>query len=101
MTLLRLFFEPDPNVNVNHSDMFQHYAENYLAGFDVEFGGFISMDLTEKIHGRFEPVWQYIIRNSTVATENYLKEYLRRNPMDGYAIHIYKKKPNQNPVKIA
>lgn len=86
---LRLCFEPKLRVNVNHDDMFRHYAENYLSGFDIEWGGIIAADATRKVEGKFEPLYQYLIWEASEVCRNYLLEYLERNPMCGYYVHVY------------
>ena len=46
---IRLFFEPKSGTNVNHNEMFKHYASSWLDGFDAEWGGAISMNRLEKV----------------------------------------------------
>ena len=46
--IIRLIFEPEPNVNVNHNKMFEFYSENYLSDFDTKWGGYIVMNNFEK-----------------------------------------------------
>lgn len=96
MREIRLFFEPKKGTCVNHSKMFKHYVENYLADFEGEYGGSISMKIRDKVLGAFEPVYQYIIREPTHTCINYLQEYIRRNPIEGYYVHLYIKEPNEN-----
>ena len=31
--IIRLVFEPEPNVNCNHDDMFRYYSEQYYGLF--------------------------------------------------------------------
>lgn len=86
---LRLCFEPKKQVNVNHNAMFRHYAENYLSGFNIEWGGIIAIDATQKVEGKLEPLYQYLIWEASTACRDYLLEYLDRNPMDGYYVHVF------------
>ena len=89
---LRLMFEPGLNVNVNHDDMMKHYFTNYLDGFAVEWSGIISFNAKRKKYDqRFEPLYQMHIWDSTKATREYLLEYLDRNPIIGYYVHVNEK----------
>ena len=89
MSEIRLFFEPKHGTNVNHDEMFEHYTSNWLDGFDVEFGGNIAMNAVDKVLGKLEPVYQYILREPSYACLEYLDEYINRNPLHGYYIHMY------------
>ena len=98
---IRLFFEPKLGTCVNHSKMFKHYADSYLEGFPIQFAGSISMDSLQKVEYNMEPVYQYIMRDASISCNNYLIEYLTRNPLHGYYIHMYHKYPNENLIKIS
>ena len=100
MEQIRLFFEPKKGTNVNHSEMFKYYINNYLDGFNGYYSGFIAMDAGEKVIGEFEPVYQYIIDDPSDACSAYLMEYLERNPLAGYYVHIYNKNVNKNLKNI-
>jgi hypothetical protein len=93
---IRLFFEPKLGTNVNHSQMFNHYASHWLDGFDAEWGGSISMDAGQKVLKIFEPVYQFILRNPSVACKLYLEEYISRNTLIGYYVHMYTRELNKN-----
>ena len=99
---LRLMFEPGPNVNVNHDDMMKHYFTNYLDGFNVEWSGIIAFNSgRKKYEQRFEPLYQMHIWNSTKGTKEYLLEYLDRNSLIGYYVHVDEKIPGKgNEVVI-
>jgi len=99
--LIRLIFEPEPNVNVNHDRMFEFYSENYLSDFDTKWGGTIVMDNLVKKHYRQEPCYQRYIESSQgdQTTLNKIMEYVKRNPMAGYTIHIYANPEWGNEVK--
>lgn len=86
---LRLCFENKAGVNIDEASVFRHYAENYLNGFDIEWGGSISVPHSETRTSPMEPLWQYIIPNASTACRDYLVEYLNRNPMAGYFVHVY------------
>ena len=93
---IRLFFEPRSGTNVNHNEMFKHYASSWLDGFDAEWGGAISMNRLEKVGNVMEPVYQFILRNPSQACKDYLEEYVDRNPLYGYHVHMYTQHHNQN-----
>jgi len=97
---LRLCFENKAGVKIDEASVFRHYAENYLSGFNVEWGGSVSIPHTDTHTAPMEPLWQYLIRNASEACRDYLKEYLDRNPMAGYFVHIYELKPGANEIKI-
>ncbi len=40
---LRLCFENKAGVKIDEASVFRHYAENYLSGFNVEWGGSVSI----------------------------------------------------------
>ncbi|USG60030.1 hypothetical protein NBZ79_12665 [Sneathiella marina] len=97
---LRLCFEHKAGVNIDEDDVFRHYAENYLNGFDVKWGGSISVPHMDTKTGPMEPLWQYIIHDASDACRDYLKEYLTRNPMAGYFVHVYETEPGLRDQKI-
>ena len=99
--LIRLIFEPDPDVNVNHDKMFDYYSENYLSAFDTVWGGGIVMDNFEKKHFKQEPCYQRYIESSRGDQEtlNKIMEYVQSNPMAGYTTHIYANPEGGNEVK--
>lgn len=96
LTEIRLFFEPKPGTQINHNEMFEHYASNWLDGFDARYGGFIIMDALKKVTEAFEPVYQYIFDNPSHSTKDYLEEYIERNTLHGYYVHMYTKYTNEN-----
>lgn len=87
---LRVCFENQSSVNVNDGAMMRHYAESYLADFSPEWGGFIMLPYDETRRKRMEPVWQVLIRNADPSVEQELLDYIDRNPMAAYFIHIYR-----------
>jgi hypothetical protein len=48
--IIRMVFEPQKNVNVNHDKMFEYYSENYLRDFDTTWGGYITISSSEMAH---------------------------------------------------
>jgi len=100
--LIRLIFEPEPNVNVNHDRMFEFYSENYLSDFDTTWGGTIVMDNFVKKHYRLEPCYQRYIESSQGDQEtlNNIVEYVKKNPMAGYITHIYANPHGGNEIKM-
>jgi hypothetical protein len=100
--LIRLIFEPEPNVNVNHDRMFEFYSENYLSDFDTTWGGTIVMDAFEKKHYRLEPCYQRYVESSQgdQNTLNKIIEYVKENPMAGYTTHIYANPQGGNEIKM-
>ena len=100
--IIRLIFEPEPNVNVNHNKMFEFYSENYLSDFDTKWGGYIVMNNFEKKYGKQEPCYQRYIGNDQANEETLrnIVKYVRDNPMAGYVIHIYSNPEGGNEVKI-
>ena len=100
--LIRLIFEPEPNVNVNHDKMFEFYSENYLGDFNTTWGGTIVMDNFAKKHYRQEPCYQRYIESSQgdQATLNKIIEYVKQNPMAGYTTHIYANPQGGNEIKM-
>jgi len=56
--IIRLVFEPEKNVNVNHDKMFEFYSQNYLSDFDTVWGGSIMIDNFSKKHYKQEPCYQ-------------------------------------------
>ncbi len=97
---LRLCFENKAGINIDDEHVFRHYAENYLSGFEIEWGGSISVGHDDKHTGNMEPLWQYLIRDASPACRDYLCEYLTRNPMAGYFVHVYQNEKGANPAKI-
>ena len=99
--LIRMIFEPEPNVNCNHDRMFEYYSENYLSNFDTNWGGTIVMDNFTKKHYRQEPCYQRYIESSKGDQEtlNKIMEYVTQNPMAGYTTHIYANPQGGNEVK--
>ncbi|MCB9946301.1 MAG: hypothetical protein H6842_00580 [Rhodospirillaceae bacterium] len=97
---LRLCFENKSGVSIDDEHVFQHYAENYLSGFTVEWAGSISISHRDKRTHGMQPLWQYVIRDASIACRDYLCEYLNRNPMCGYYVHVYERSPGHNAVKI-
>ncbi len=99
---LRICFENRSKgaVRVDDASMFRHYATNYLADFNPEWGGFIACDAAEMKENHLEPLWQVLIRNASAAIEAELLAYIERNPMVAYHVHVYRKATNQNAVKI-
>ena len=99
--IIRLIFEPEPNVNVNHDRMFDFYSENYLSDFDTKWGGSIVMDNFEKKHFKQEPCYQRYIESSRgdQDTLNKITEYVKQNPMAGYTTHIYANPQGGNEEK--
>lgn len=98
--LLRLCFENKMGVSIDDEHVFQHYAENYLSGFQLEWAGSVSVSHRDKKTKGMQPLWQYVIRDASIACRDYLREYLDRNPMCGYFVHVYEKKRGTNEVKI-
>jgi hypothetical protein len=101
--IIRLIFEPEPNVNVNHNKMFEFYSENYLSDFDTIWGGYIVMNNFEKKYGKFEPCYQRYIASDKADEETLERvvEYVKNNPMAGYVTHIYSNPKGGNEVKIS
>lgn len=97
---LRLCFENKAGVNIDESEVFRHYAENYLSGFEIEWAGTVSVPHHQVLTGAMEPLWQYRIEDASVACRDYLCEYLERNPMAGYYVHIFECHKGQNDIKI-
>ncbi len=97
---LRLCFENKAGVRIDEASVFRHYAENYLNGFNVEWGGSVSIPHHDTRTAPMEPLWQYLIRDASDACRDYLKEYLDRNPMAGYFVHVYECAPGSHDNKI-
>lgn len=97
---LRLCFENKAGIKIDEASVFRHYAENYLSGFNVNWGGSISIPHGETETTPMEPLWQYIIPDASLACRDYLKEYLDRNPMAGYFVHVYECSSGLNDKKI-
>jgi hypothetical protein len=47
-----------------------------------------------------EPLWQYVIEDASQAARDYLVEYLDRNPMAGYFVHVYEVNSGDGDRKI-
>ncbi len=97
---LRLCFENKAGVRIDEASVFRHYAENYLNGFDVEWGGSISVPHSDTKTAPMEPLWQYFIRDASTPCRDYLKEYLSRNPMAGYFVHVYECEGGNRDIKL-
>ena len=97
---LRLCFENKAGVRIDEASVFRHYAENYLNGFNVEWGGSVSIPHHDTNTAPMEPLWQYFIRDASTACRDYLKEYLDRNPMAGYFVHVYECAKGNSDTKI-
>ena len=103
--IIRMVFEPQVGVNVNHDKMFEYYSENYLSDFDTKWGGYIIIPASEMAHSdniANEPCYQRYIESSKgdQATLNKITEYTKTNPMAGYTTHIYANPEGGNEVKI-
>jgi len=91
---IRLVFEPQKNVNVNHDEMFKFYSANYLSDFDTTWGGYITISSSEMVHSDTianQPCYQRYIP-SDKGTQEMLDKilgYIKTNPMAGYTTHIY------------
>ena len=96
---LRICFENMETVNVNDATMMRHYAENYLADFRPEWSGFIMLPHDETARKTMEPAWQMFIREANSDTERRLVDYLERNPMAAYHVHVYRE-DRRNEVKV-
>ena len=97
---LRLCFENKAGVNIDDTDVFRHYAENYLSGFDVQWAGDVSIAHTQRKTANLQPLWQYRIDQASTACRDYLCEYLTRNPMAGYYVHVFETGDGRNDRKI-
>ena len=97
---LRLCFEHKAGVNIDEATVFRHYAENYLSGFDVKWGGSVSVPHHDTKTRPMEPLWQYLIEEASPAARDYLIEYLDRNPMAGYFVHVYEVTSGAGDKKI-
>ena len=97
---LRLCFEHKAGVNIDEAAVFRHYAENYLNGFDVKWAGSVSVSQHDTRTSPMEPLWQYMIPDASVACRDYLIEYLDRNPMAGYFVHVYEVDSGTGDQKI-
>lgn len=103
--IIRMVFEPQKNVNVNHDEMFKFYSENYLSDFDTEWGGYITISSSEMVHSdtiAVQPCYQRYVKSSKgdQTTLNKIMEYIGSNPMAGYTTHIYANPEGGNEVKI-
>lgn len=97
---LRLCFENKAGVSIDDETVFQHYAVNYLSGFPVEWAGSVSLCHRDRQTGIMQPVWQYRITDASPACRDYLCEYLTRNPMCGYHVHVFEKRPGRLERRI-
>jgi len=93
-------FEPHQDVNINDPMLFLHYAENYLEDFHPAWAGRASMSHSEKVEGKLEPVWQFMIRDSDNSCRQELLNYLDRNPMEGYWVHVYEEELGEPAKKV-
>lgn len=89
---LRLCFENKAGVSIDDEAVFQHYAFNYLSGFPVEWAGIVSLGHRERLTANMQPLWQVRIADASIACRDYLCEYLARNPMCGYYVHVFEKR---------
>lgn len=100
--IIRLVFEPEKNVNVNHDEMFRFYSKNYLSDFKTTWGGYIVIDNFSKKYYRQEPCYQRYIPGAegTQETLDKILEYVKTNPMAGYTTHIYANPEGGNEIKL-
>ena len=102
--LIRLMFEPEPEVNCNVNEMFKCYAENYLSDYpQFEWAGYIVMNVFEMKHNNSaagEPLYQFIAKDSTDELLTNIKEYVKTNPMHGYYTHIHVGMPGKNEEAV-
>lgn len=96
---LRICFENQMSVNVNDAAMMRHYAESYLADFRPEWAGFAMLPHDETRRATMEPVWQVRVQGDR-RTEAELLDYVERNPMAAYHVHVYRKE-GAHEVKVA
>jgi hypothetical protein len=96
---LRVCFENQESVNVNDATMMKHYAESYLADFKTEWAGFVMLPHSETVRGTMEPAWQVLVQGDE-KTEKDLLDYVGRNPMAAYHVHVYRK-DGAREVKVA
>ena len=97
---LRLCFENKAGVSIDDMAAFKHYAENYLSGFDVQWAGSVSVAHRDKKTANMEPLWQLRVHSASPACRDYLCEYLTRNPMCGYFVHVYESHRGRPDAKI-
>jgi len=88
---LRVCFENQETVNVNDAAMMRHYAESYLADYRPEWAGFVMLPHSETRRGTMEPAWQVLIHDANARTAEDLVDYVSRNPMAAYHVHVYRK----------
>ena len=65
--IIRMVFEPQKNVNVNHDGMFKFYSENYLSDFNTTWGGYITISSSEMAHSdtiAVQPCYQRYVESS-------------------------------------
>ena len=103
--IIRMVFEPQKNVNVNHDGMFKFYSENYLSDFNTTWGGYITISSSEMAHSdtiAVQPCYQRYVESSKgdQATLDKIMEYIKSNPMAGYTIHVYANPEGGNEIKI-
>ena len=87
---LRLCLEPKSGININDAAAIKWMAGRYFESFGASYAGYIVMDAKEKIHKRFEPVWQFLIQDASDACAAYLAEYVQKTPLAGYHVHVYR-----------
>ena len=85
--MIRILFESIGDFNINEYDVFEKYTENYLDDFNAEFSGYIVMDANKLKLEKMEPLWQYIIWDDSIQLDT-IKEYILKNPVKGYKIHL-------------
>ena len=99
-TLIRLMFEPEPGVKCNVDKMFRCYAENYLSDYPAfKWGGFIMMNVLEHKYTKTlngEPFYQYVASETSLSFLVTISDYIRKNPMHGYYVHIHYSVDGQN-----
>ena len=103
--IIRLVFEPQKNVNVNHDEMFKFYSKNYISDFDTTWGAYITISYSEMIQSDTianQPCYQRYVESSKgdQATLDKIMEYIKSNPMAGYTIHVYANPEGGNEIKI-
>jgi|TARA_B110000285_G_scaffold220797_1_gene272964 ribosomal protein S17E len=100
--IIRLVFEPEKNVNVNHDKMFEFYSQNYLSDFDTVWGGSIMIDNFSKKHYKQEPCYQRYVPSVRGTQELFDKivKYIKSNPLAGYTTHIYSNPEGGNEVEL-
>jgi hypothetical protein len=87
MTTIRICLEPHDGVSNDTPETIRHLADARLAGFGAEYAGFISFDASESRYGRFEPMWQYIVRGGDAALFARLRA-AAEELVPGYVAHV-------------